>query len=148
MGLCGFVVIAALLHQVGSAKTHEHGKAAGHPVWTLAMDWPRVAYASGKSGNSESIHVWNVATGATSVINGGPHRIAVQHAGGHLARGKRVVWVRSSAVRQHESRLLALLRPAGGSAHLLRRVLGSPALDCERKARSWAGCAGSRSALS
>src|SRR5438132_14431678 len=52
--------------QASAAKTQtEKVKHAGGPVWSVAIDGPRVAYASGGL-----IHVWHASTGGTSVITG------------------------------------------------------------------------------
>jgi hypothetical protein len=52
--------------QAGAAKPQpDKVKQTAYPIWTLAIDGPRVAYAS-----AGRIYVWNVATGATSVVRG------------------------------------------------------------------------------
>ena len=119
--------------QAGSAQTRPSTvKATGHPVWTLAMDWPRVAYASGKDGNSESIHVWNVATGSTSVISGGggSNDDAVHHTGELVITGRRVVWLRSRQFGNTELNHWLYTAPIGGTARLLRRAFGGAATGC------------------
>ncbi len=64
MGLLLAPALLVFSAQAGAAKPQPKDvKATAGPVWTIAMDWPRVAYASGKAGSSETIHVWNVAIG-------------------------------------------------------------------------------------
>jgi hypothetical protein len=70
----GVLFTAALLFfstQAGAAKSHagavkEKLKRISKPVGTLAMDGSRVAYMT----TDRRVAVWNVATGATSVIKG------------------------------------------------------------------------------
>ncbi len=53
--------------QAGAAKPDvSKVKQTAKPVWTLAIDGPRVAYML----DNRRVGVWNVATGATSVIKG------------------------------------------------------------------------------
>jgi hypothetical protein len=88
----GLFLVPALLAfapQAGAAKAKPNTntvKRTSAPTWALAMDGARVAYASGGK-----IHVWNVATGATSVIPGkrGYAKLADEVA----ISGKRVAWI-------------------------------------------------------
>ena len=58
------VLLLVFSAQAGAAKSHlSSAKQSSAPIWSLAMDGARVAYASGGK-----IHVWNMATGAISVI--------------------------------------------------------------------------------
>lgn len=53
--------------QAGAAKPQANKvKQTAEPIWTLAMDGPRVAYMM----NNRRVGVWNVATGVTSVVKG------------------------------------------------------------------------------
>jgi hypothetical protein len=134
--------------QAGAATLQPNKvKVTAHPVWTLALDWPRVAYASGKEGNSETIHVWNVSTGATSVIKGGKHGFAVHHAAEIAITGKRVVWLRSQQFGNTELDHWLYTAPLAGQAHLLKRVLGYTGTDCGLGGPQLGGLAGSRSAV-
>ena len=49
LGLCGFVLLLLFSTEVGSARTQSTVKQIGAPVWAVAMDWPRVAYATGRT---------------------------------------------------------------------------------------------------
>lgn len=61
---CALLVGSA---QAGAAKPKPNTvKQTAKPVWTLAMDGPRVAYML----DSRRVGVWNVVTGATSAIKG------------------------------------------------------------------------------
>ena len=52
--------------QVGAARVRsETVKKTAHPIWAVAIDGPRVAYSAGGL-----IHVWNLATGKTSTVQG------------------------------------------------------------------------------
>ena len=65
----GLFLTAALLFfstQAGAAKPQPNRvKHTAEPIATLALDGVRVAYVS-----EGRVHVWNVLTGATSVISG------------------------------------------------------------------------------
>jgi hypothetical protein len=76
----GLLVFAA---QAGAAQTPRSTvKTTGAPITALAMNGARVAYASGGR-----IRVWNVATGATSVVAG-------KYGTGFVAiAGRRVAWL-------------------------------------------------------
>jgi len=146
LGLCGFVLLLLFSTQVGSARTQSTVKQIGAPVWTLAMDWPRVAYASGQDRKSESIRVWNVATGATSAVDGGRSTDAVQYAGGLLLSGTRVVWIRAQQIGNTNLDYRLYSAPVGGSAHLLKAMHGLTGIYCD-KGPALGGLAGSRSAV-
>jgi hypothetical protein len=90
----GMSVLAVVLVLSASAG------AAGSPVgkvkqtaasiWTLAMDGPRVAYAS-----AGRIYVWDVATGATSVVKGSYSNARHTYVASELAiAGSRVAWIK------------------------------------------------------
>lgn len=147
-GLCGVAAVLLFSAQVGSAKTESNTlKAIGQPVWALAMDGPRVAYVSGNRPGSESIHVWNLATGATSSVNGGPHGFAAHLAADIAISGKRVVWVRGQQVGNTELNHWLYTAPVGGSAHLLKRVHGYTGTDCGLGGPQLGGLAGSANAV-
>jgi hypothetical protein len=67
--LLGLLLAPALLllpPQAGAAKPQANRvRETAKPIWTLAMDGSRVAYASGGK-----IRVWNVGTGRASVVKG------------------------------------------------------------------------------
>ena len=68
--VAGLALAAALMlfsAQAASAKPEgSKVKQTAKPIWTLAMDGPRVAYMR----NDRRVGVWNVATGSTSTIKG------------------------------------------------------------------------------
>ena len=100
-----------------------------YPIWTLAMDWPRVAYASGKEGNTMAIHVWNLVTGASSVVKS-PHDFAVHHTAAIAIAGGRLAWVRSLQLGNTELDHWLYTAPLGGSAHLIRYRPGYADTGC------------------
>jgi hypothetical protein len=83
-------------------------------VSTLAMDGPRVAYASGNK-----IRVWNVATGATSVVTG---RYGGNYANDVAAEvaiaGTRVAWIKRNWIGNTEASESLYTGTIGGRAHL------------------------------
>ena len=105
--------LTLVLAQSGAAKPlAARVKQTSRPVAALAMDGPRVAYASGGK-----IYVWNVDNGTTSVVKGAYSKYAAEVA----IAGKRVAWVTRYVVGntyQTTERLYA--GPVGGSARLLR----------------------------
>lgn len=88
---------------------------ASAPIRSLAMDGSRVAYVSG-----DKIHVWNVATGATSAIRG-KHGYAGP-AGEVAISGKRVAWINGRYVGNTEAGEKLYSASLGGSPHLLAHV--------------------------
>ena len=76
----------------GSDRLVDTGRGGNHaggqdqadegPIATLAMDGPRVAYASGKK-----VYVWNTVTGATTLLKGkySSHTAEVAIAGTRVA---------------------------------------------------------------
>ena len=132
--LAAGVLLALLLvlsTQAGAAKPQPNKvKQTAHPIWTLALGWPRVAYASGKEGATETIHVWNVVTGTTSVVKSGRHGFATHHTSEIAITGKRLAWVRSVQFGNTELDHWLYTAPVGGSAHLLRQVLGYADTGC------------------
>jgi len=143
-GLCGLAVALIFSAQVGSAKADQNTvKVVGHPVWSLAMDWPRVAYVSGAEASSATIHVWNLATGATSAIDGGPRGFAVHRAAEVAISGRRVVWIRGQQIGNTELNHWLYTAPVGGSAHLLSHVHGYTGTTCGLGGPQLDGLAGS-----
>jgi hypothetical protein len=141
--LAGFLLM--FVAQAGAAKSPPSAmRTTGHSIWTLAMDWPRVAYASGKGGSDESIHVWNVVTGATSVIKTG---FATHHAAELAIAGNRVAWIRSVQLGNTElDHWLYTARP-GGRGHLLSRMFGYTGTDCGLGGPQMGGLVGSAGVL-
>ena len=66
LGLPLVAVLIVLSIQAAAATTPAVKiKQTKGPIATLAMDGPRVAYASGKK-----VYVWNTVTGATTLLKG------------------------------------------------------------------------------
>src|SRR5262249_22463975 len=84
------------------------------PIWALAMDGPRVAYASGGK-----IRVWNTATGASSVVTG-PYdgKFTTQIA----IAGKRVAWIKDRQFGNTEEGEKLFTAPLAGKAKLIAHV--------------------------
>jgi hypothetical protein len=134
LGLLFFVLLVASA-QAGAAKPQPNKvKQTAKPIWTLAMDGPRVAYAS-----AGRVHVWNVATGATSVVKGGygnaTHRVAVAVA----IAGKRVAWIKRQRFRETEESDKLYTAPIGGWAQLLTQGHLVGWADSSRTMGGWIG---------
>lgn len=114
-------ILAILLLTGPAGAAHAQratAKRTGAPIWTLALDGSRVAYASGGR-----IHVWNMATGATSVIGGkyGNAKHAVNASQVAIA-GKRVAWIKDQQFGNTEEDEKLYTAPVGGTAHELEHV--------------------------
>jgi hypothetical protein len=95
-------------------------RTTAQPIWMVAMDGSRVAYASGGK-----IHVWNTATGGTSVVKGdyaGASRTANATASELAIAGKRVAWVRNQPEGNTEDNEKLYTASVGGKARLLDHV--------------------------
>ena len=105
--------LTLVLAQSGAAKPlAARVKQTSKPVAALAMDGPRVAYASGGK-----IYVWNVDNGATSVVKGAYSKYGAEVA----IAGKRLAWVTRYVVgNTYQTSELLYSAPAGGKARLLR----------------------------
>jgi hypothetical protein len=112
-GLFFAAISLVLVAQSATAKPPPtHVKVTAKPVATLAVDGPRVAYASGGK-----VYVWNLDTGATSVVKG-----SYSKAPGELAiAGKRVAYVsRFVTGNTYQTTEHLYTAPVGGAARLLR----------------------------
>src|SRR5215471_2861482 len=94
------------------------------PIWALAMDGSRVAYASGGK-----IRVWNTATGATSVVTGKyDGKFTTQIA----IAGRRVAWIRDQQFGNTEEGEKLYTASIGGKAkmidHVYRHGVDDPSL--------------------
>ena len=79
------LALVLVLAQAGAAKPSGGGvKQTSKPIATLAMDGPRVAYASGGK-----VYVWNVDNGATTLVRG---RYS-SHTSELAIAGKRLAWI-------------------------------------------------------
>ena len=108
--------LPAFSAQAGAAKPQPNRvKQTAKPVWTLAMDGPRVAYASGGR-----VCVWNVVTGATSVIKGTYSNAAHSVDAAEIAiAGKQVAWTKRQMFGNTEASAHLYTAPVAGKAHLI-----------------------------
>ena len=138
---CALLVGSA---QAGAAKQQSNKvKQTAKPIWTLAMDGPRVAYASGGR-----IYVWNVVTGATSVVKGTYSNAQHSDNAAEIAvAGKRVAWIKRQQLGNTEQPQRLYAAPVGGSAVRLRRVLGYTDMSCGSGGSQIAGLVGSGNVL-
>jgi hypothetical protein len=126
----GLFVVAILLlfaAEAGAVKPQPNkAKQTAEPVWALAIDGPRVAYASGGR-----IHLWNVLTGTSSTIRGEYSNAAHTVNAAEVAiAGKRIDWIKREQLGNTEMPQRLYAAQVGGSAHRLRRVLGYTNTDC------------------
>jgi hypothetical protein len=102
-----------------------------------------VAYASGGR-----IHVWNVVTGATSVVKGRYSNDKHSDNAAEIAiAGKRVAWVKRQQLGNTQQPQRLYTAPVGGSAVRLRRVLGYTDMGCGSGGSQIAGLVGSGNVL-
>ncbi|HKC77886.1 MAG TPA: hypothetical protein VKB70_05825, partial [Gaiellaceae bacterium] len=110
--------------QAGAAKPQANKvKRTAYPIWTLAMAWPRVAYASGKEGNTETIHVWNVVTGKISAVKT-KNGFATHHTAQIAIAGRRLAWIRAVQYGNTELDHWLYTAPVGGRPHQLLSAPG------------------------
>lgn len=116
-GLC--LAILLFPAEVGSARVDgQTVKKTAHPIWTLAMDGSRVAYASGGR-----IHVWNIATGATATVRGNYSNAKHTVNASQLAiAGKRVAWIKGQQFGNTEEGEKLYVAPIGGKARQVMHV--------------------------
>lgn len=118
------LALLLVLVQAGAAKPQPNKmKQTAKPIWTLAMDGSRVAYISGGR-----VHVWNVTTGATSVVKGKyPSTGKYSKNYGEVAiAGKRVALITRFVIgntKETSERLYTA--PVGGWAHQLKSAFHS-----------------------
>lgn len=105
--------LTLVLAQSGAAKpSAPKVKQTAKPVAALAMDGPRVAYASGGK-----IYIWNVDNGATSVVKGVYSKYGAEVA----IAGRRIAWVTRYVIgNTYQTSEFLYTAPAGGKARLLR----------------------------
>ena len=119
--ILSLALVAVLLPLAAQSAPSGKVKQTRSPIATLALDGPRVAYASG-----DRVYVWNLLTGATSQMRGsyGKHTSEVAIA------GTRVAWItRHVAGNSYETREYLYAAPVGSRSKLLaagRRYLSSP----------------------
>jgi hypothetical protein len=110
------LAILLLAGQAGAAQAGQTiSKTTGSPISALALDGSRVAY-----GGGGKIHVWNMATGATSVIKG---RYSAKQAGWDVAiAGRRVAWIKDQQFGNTEEGETLYTSSVGGTAHEVKHV--------------------------
>jgi hypothetical protein len=113
------VLLLACAAQADAAKSQPTTvKKTPTAVFALAIDGPRVAYASGGR-----IHVWNIATGAASVVKGRYSNATHTVNASQLAiAGRRVAWVKDEGFGNTEEGEKLYLAPIGGSARKVMSV--------------------------
>ena len=107
---CALIVGSA---QAGAAKPQPNKvKQTAKPIWTLAMDGPRVAYAS-----AGRVYVWNRTTGATSVVKGNytnaKHSVNAEEI---AIVGRRLAWIKRQQLGNTELPTILYTARVGGSA--------------------------------
>src|SRR5438477_2474668 len=102
--------------QASAAKMQANKvKHADGPVWSVAIDGPRVAYASGGL-----IHIWNVSTGVTSVVTGRyGNALHTANASQLAIAGKRVAWIKDQQFGNTEEGEKLFIASVGGKARQL-----------------------------
>jgi hypothetical protein len=110
------LAILLLSVQIGAAQSQRNTvKRTADPIWTIAVDGSRVAYASGGR-----IHVWNMATGATSVVKGNYSNATHTLNASELAiAGTRVAWIKGQQQGNTEANEKLYTATVGGKAHQL-----------------------------
>jgi hypothetical protein len=147
VGLLLAPAVLVLSAQAAAAKPQpEDVKPTAHPVWTLALDWPRVAYASGEEGKSETIGVWNLVTGKTSTVRS-THRSATRDVAEIAITGKRLAWLKSEQFGNTELDHWLYSASLGGPAHLLKQMHGYTGTDCGLGGPQMGGLVGSGTAM-
>jgi hypothetical protein len=140
-------LLLAFSAQAGAAKSQLNTvKKTSTPIWTLAMDGSRVAYASGGR-----IHVWNTATGATSVVLGryGRPKPDVNAVAAQVAiAGKRVAWIKGQRAGNTEASETLYTASLAGRAHQLKHVYRYGTDDLSQTTGGWiAGLVGAGNLL-
>lgn len=110
------LAVLLLFAQVGSAQPQPNKTTkAAAAVTTLALDGSHVAYAG-----SGRIYVWNVVTGATTVVKGTYSNAARSGNASELAiAGNRVTWTKRERFGNHEVSGRLYTASLAGSAHLI-----------------------------
>lgn len=120
-----FLVVGLLLAiplvfsaQAGAAKPQSNkAKVTAHRIATLALDGSRIAYASGGR-----IYVWNVATGATSVVKGKYSNATHSRDASQVAiAGTRVAWITRQGFGNTEMSEKLYSASAGGPVHVRKQ---------------------------
>ena len=134
VGLFLAAIPLLLSTQASAAKTQANKvKHADGPVWSVAIDGPRVAYASGGL-----IHVWNVSTGVTSVITGRyGNALHTANASQIAIAGKRVAWIKDQQFGNTEEGEKLYTAAMGGKARLIDHVYRYARDDASQTNGGW-----------
>jgi hypothetical protein len=114
-----FLALLLFSTQAGAAAKPQPNKVKPtmSSIRTLAMDGPRVAYASGGR-----IHVWNVVTGATSVVKGDYSNATHTIDAAQVAiAGTRVAWIKRVSYGNTELGEKLYSASIAGSAHMRKQ---------------------------
>lgn len=135
----GLFLAPALLFfpaQAGAAKSHAGNvRQTTKPIWRLAMDGSRVAYAS-----AGKIRVWDTATGKTSVVKGhyaNGSSTANVTASQLAIAGKRVAWIKDQQFGNTEEGEKLYTASIGGRAHLVDHVYRHGVDDASLTTGGW-----------
>jgi hypothetical protein len=135
VGLLLAAIPLLLFTQASAAKTQAANKVkrAGGPVWSVAIDGPRIAYASGGF-----IHIWNEATGATSQVRGKyANALHTANASQLAIAGKRVAWIKDQQFGNTEEGEKLYTAPIGGKARLVDHVYRYARDDASQTNGGW-----------
>jgi hypothetical protein len=112
----GILLVSA---QVGAAQPQRSlVRKTASPIWTLAMDGSRVAYAGGGL-----IHVWNLETGKTTTVRGKYGNAGHTANASQLAiAGQRVAWIKAQQFGNTEEGEKLYTAPIGGKARQVMHV--------------------------
>ncbi len=112
-----FLALLVASAQAGAAKPQPNRvKRTDAGIWMVAMDGPRVAYVS-----NGRIDVWNVATGATSVVAGRYSNAARTNTASELAiAGTRVAWIKRQDFGNTEMGEKLYTAPIAGRARMIK----------------------------
>jgi hypothetical protein len=113
------LAILLLAGQAATAQAQRAGaQATRGPITALALDGSRVAYAGGGR-----IHVWNMATGATSIVKGTYSNAKRTVNAAQIAiAGKRVAWIKDQGFGNTEEDEKLYTASVGGTAHRVKHV--------------------------
>jgi hypothetical protein len=137
--------LAVASAQAGAAEpqpTKVHETASG--IRTLALAWPRVAYASGGR-----IHVWNVATGKTTAVKGNYSNSTHTIDAAEVAiAGTRVAWIKRVGYGNTEASEKLYSASIAGQAHVRKQGYIFGREDSAHAVGGWiAGVVGSGNVL-
>jgi hypothetical protein len=139
------LAILLLSAQVGAARPQRSVvEKTASPIWTLAVDGSRVAYASGGL-----IHVWNLVTDKTSSVRGKYSNAQHTANASQLAIAeKRVAWIKAQGFGNTEEGEKLYTAPIGGRARQVMHVYRYGADDPAHTTGGWIqGLVGSGNSL-